>query len=321
MAPNHALPLLDDRTVPQRPGEVRACMVVRNESLRLPSTLAHYRQLGVDRFLVIDNGSDDGTLEFLRGQPDIHVFLTTDSFAESQCGLTWTNAILDAFCDGQWTMTIDADELFIYPHVGQVGIHRFCRFLDSVGHKAVISLLLDMYSDKPLAETVHPPGGSLVATCPYFDSGPYQAVQVQAFPAVQFYGGVRQRLFKNALGGRYPAPTVSKVPLVKWRAGTHYLLATHAMTPVVLSDLIAALLHFKFLDDFPLRAVTEARRGEHFDGASEYRAYVELVEQGWPVPLHAAESMRFEDADQLVRLGLMRSSPAYEQFLGAPTAG
>ena len=74
MAPNHTPTLLDDRTVPQRPGEVRACMVVRNESLRLPSTLAHYRQLGVDRFLVIDNGSDDGTLEFLRGQPDTTSF-------------------------------------------------------------------------------------------------------------------------------------------------------------------------------------------------------------------------------------------------------
>eukprot|EP01031_Cornospumella_fuschlensis_P042141 gene42141-51456_t len=65
------------------------------EALRLPSTLDHHRRLGVDRFLVIDNGSVDGTVDYLTSQPDVHLFQTTESFAAANDGLHWGNAVRD----------------------------------------------------------------------------------------------------------------------------------------------------------------------------------------------------------------------------------
>ncbi len=59
-------------------------MTVRNEALRLPSTLRQHRALGVNRFFVVDNGSTDGTLDLLAGEPDVHVFTTADSYAGSR---------------------------------------------------------------------------------------------------------------------------------------------------------------------------------------------------------------------------------------------
>jgi hypothetical protein len=47
---------IDARPIPERAGEIRACMVVRNEALRLASVLDHCRRLGVERFLTVDNG-------------------------------------------------------------------------------------------------------------------------------------------------------------------------------------------------------------------------------------------------------------------------
>ena len=37
--------------------------VLRNEFQRLPIVLKHYRALGVQHFLIVDNGSTDGSLE------------------------------------------------------------------------------------------------------------------------------------------------------------------------------------------------------------------------------------------------------------------
>ena len=64
--------------------------VVRNEKLRLPSTLRHHRSLGVRRFFALDNGSTDGTLDYLCGEPDVHVFSTSSSYAESNYEVTST---------------------------------------------------------------------------------------------------------------------------------------------------------------------------------------------------------------------------------------
>ena len=66
--------------------------------------------------LALDNGSTDGTLDYLCGEPDVHVFSTNSSYAESNYGVAWTNELLNAFGNGHWTLTIDADEQFIFPH-------------------------------------------------------------------------------------------------------------------------------------------------------------------------------------------------------------
>jgi glycosyltransferase involved in cell wall biosynthesis len=305
---------IDARPIPERAGEIRACMVVRNEALRLASVLDHCRRLGVERFLVIDNGSDDGTLELLLAQSDIHVFSSTDSFARNSMGMAWTNEILDTFADGHWVLTVDADELFIYPHYEQIRMAEFCRFLDMTEARGVFCLMLDMYADRRVAESVHTPGRALVETCAYFDRGPYRTLAVSEFPYTRIYGGVRDRLFREGLQGRYHSPTVSKIPLVKWRAGTRYLASAHHVTPLPLSTLAGGLLHFKFLQDFHARAVTETARGEHHSGAHEYRAYLELLDADPRFNLMSPASVRFEDSGQLVRLGLMQTSEAYKRF-------
>src|SRR5690348_1747415 len=68
------------------------------------------------------------------------------------------------------------------------------------------------------------------------------------------------------------APTLMKIPFVRWLPGTRYQ-SNHATTPIKLSEITGALLHFKFLEDFTERVETEIKRKEHWDSASEYRRY------------------------------------------------
>jgi glycosyltransferase involved in cell wall biosynthesis len=306
---------IDARPIPDQPGEIRAVMIVRNELLRLEANLRHHRDLGVDRFFVIDNGSDDGTIEFLETQPDVHLFSTTDKFSSSWGGALWKNALLDAYATGHWVLNLDADELFVFPRYEALGLRNFCAFLDGAGARGVFCLMLDMYSDRPLAETRHPPGAALVETCPYFDRRTYRLLPAETlFPPMQIYGGVRERLFGQHLGDRYRAPMIAKVPLVKWAAGDRYTAATHHMTPVPLADVTGVLLHFKFLSDFASRAAIETARGEHYQDSIEYRAYLELVRDHGLTDLMAEVSARYENSAQLVRMHMMQTSAALEAF-------
>lgn len=72
----------DDRSLSPKPDEILLFSCVRNERARLPYFIQYYRALGVERFLFIDNASNDGSLEFLLAQPNTHVFYTGGSYAK-----------------------------------------------------------------------------------------------------------------------------------------------------------------------------------------------------------------------------------------------
>lgn len=103
---------LDRHHVPSTKGEVRAFACIKNEIMRLPFLLDYHRKLGVDRFFFIDNGSTDGTVEFLQGERDCHCFHSDGNFfADNVEPPRWTNALRNVFGDGYWSLSLDADEM------------------------------------------------------------------------------------------------------------------------------------------------------------------------------------------------------------------
>jgi glycosyltransferase involved in cell wall biosynthesis len=177
---------------------ILAFMTARNEMLRLPATLDHYRSMGVDRFFIVDNASSDGTRDFLSKQRDVALFATEDSYAQSRFGMNWLHPLMDNFGEDHWIVNVDADELFIYPYYERITLTKLCQFLDGEKSNAVFSILLDMYSDRQIGATVYRQGESLIEACPYFDRGPYKIVRSPIFPYLELRGGPRARVFWEA---------------------------------------------------------------------------------------------------------------------------
>jgi len=188
---------LDARPVPETSCEIRLVTQVRNEMLRLPWFLEHHRSIGVQRFFVIDNGSDDGSTEFLRDQPDVHVYYTTEDYREKR--RAWKQEILTNHCVGCWTLHVDADELFVFPEMERVGLSDFCRHLDDTESRGVHATLVDMYADGPFRDTRYDPSASPLAACPYFDADTYRLYFKPSpgnrAPNYLVLGGPRERLF------------------------------------------------------------------------------------------------------------------------------
>ena len=151
-----------------------------------------------------------------------------------------------------------------------------------------------MYAASPVCDAVHSPGASLLDTCPYFDAAPYHMVRTEDSPYFKIHGGVRQRAFGQA-GARSPA-VLSRVPLVRWRAGMQYLGGTANITPVTLANILAAILRFEFLNDFAERAPDGLALGD-----------------GLSTNLYSGSSVRFKNSAQLVELELMKTERAYEE--------
>jgi glycosyltransferase involved in cell wall biosynthesis len=281
--------------------------VVRNESLRLPYLLSYYRGLGIDRFFIVDNGSTDGTIEFLQQQPDVSLFYTEDHFgAPPGAGLTWKNTILDQFCDGRWILLVDADELLIWPGSEHETVQQLTRKFDACGAEVLFTIMLDMYSDKPFGTINYRPGLPFLDFAPFFDRGPYFLLPAGPFPFRQIHGGVRARLYRQH-DLPTPPPVMSKVPLVKWRAGQRFIVAQHALlNPVPLAPMQGALLHFKMFDDLPPKCEVEVERGEYYAGGREYRALSMFIRNAPSRSFFDARvSVRYENTNWLQGLGLI----------------
>jgi len=298
-----------------RDDDILVVGVVRNEQLRLPDFLAHHRRIGVSRFLLIDNASDDDTADYLLAQPDVTLFRTTERYSESACGVTWTNRVLQTYAAGHWTLILDADELFIFPGFETVRLRDFLTHLEQRGFDAVVAPMLDMYSDRPLARTGYEAGQKLLDACPYFDATGYEFTapypDTPDSPVVIHRGGARQRLFWDGHARSFPAPVLKKIPLVKWRRDLTLEASTHILKGARLAGVTGMLLHFKFLQDFYQAALREARRKEHYLGARQYTAYADILSSTPGLAAFWKGSVRFRDSRQLVDLGLMQVSDDY----------
>jgi len=317
MQPQHKLDRLDTRTIPGDLSEIYCVMCIQNEMLRLPWVLEYHRNIGVDRFFIIDNGSTDGSTDYLLSQPDVHCFYTEDSYGESGFGISWTNLVLDHFCGGHWTLVIDADELFVYPHCETTSLHELSAYLDASGARTVYTRLLDMYSSGPLSLTAYTSGEPFLQACRHFDGEGYRIVQTpRLFPPYQIYGGVRERVFWSQQTPESGLPPVlTKVPFVKWRPGQQYLLSTHVMTPAPLADVSGVLLHFKFMDDFHDRAVQAVTTETQFDRSREYQAYAGMLQTDPQLSLYYEGSVEYRDSAQLVTLNIMACPPTFSSFV------
>lgn len=305
-----ALRVLKDRTGSLHHRDILCFMTVRNEMLRLPHFLDHHRKLGVAQFLIVENDSSDGTRDYLLAQPDVSLWTTKASYKLSRFGLDWVTWLQMRHGHGHWCLTLDADELLIYPYWETRNLQALTGWMDDQGLMALGTMMLDLYPDGPLSQAQIASGDNPLSVLRWFDPGNY-AVQVQEpMGNLWIQGGPRQRLFFAEEPRR--APTLNKIPLVRWNRRFAYVNSTHSMLPPRMNRVYAPdggeqisglLLHTKYLPEIIEKSAEEKSRKQHFANSALYDGYYDAVMTD-PV-LRCATSERLTSWRRLESLGLM----------------
>ncbi|WP_082714829.1 glycosyltransferase family 2 protein [Falsirhodobacter sp. alg1] len=309
MRHRHDLTAVRDVTAGIHPEAILGFACIRNERLRLPYFLDHARRLGINHFLVVDNGSDDGSLEYLAEQPDISLWQTGAGYKASRFGVDWTTWLQARYGHGHWCLTLDADELLIYPHWETRDLRALTGWLDGQGQPMFPAMMLDLFPKGPLTAHPYAAGDDPLVHLHWFDHGNY-SVQVQ--PRMRNFwiqGGPRSRAL---LADPRRGPTLNKVPLVRWRRDYVYVNSTHSLLPARLNRFYAedggeqasgVLLHTKFLSSAPERSGIEKARGEHFFDSSLFSGYYDALIAD--PDLWHRHAQRFQGWRHLEALGLM----------------
>ncbi|MCA0929713.1 glycosyltransferase family 2 protein [Ruegeria profundi] len=306
----HQLTCLKDQTKRIRPGDVLAFTTLRNEITRLPWFFRHYRALGVDHFLVVDNGSDDGCVEFLLEQPDVSLWQTSASYRAARYGLDWLTWLQMRYGHGHWTLMVDADELLIYPDHDQNPLRDLTAALERRGQMALGALMLDLYPKGPLGAQSYKPGTDPTKVLDWFDAGPYRAQRQSPMGNLWVRGGVRERMFFT--GQPRKSPTLNKIPLVRWSRRYAYVNSTHSALPRHLNAAYdgpgadapsGVLLHTKFLPEVVAKSGSEKSRRQHFHDPDQFEAYYDAICSS--PDMWTPQSVRYAGWSQLQRIGLM----------------
>lgn len=277
----------------------------------MPHFLTHYRGLGVRHFLFVVNDNTDHSDEFLADQPDCSVWTTDASYKSARFGMDWIGWLLARHGGGRWCLTVDADELLIYPHWTDRPLPALCEHLDDLGYESFGALSVDLYPKGRLSAGGFQPGTDPLHSLTYLDGGAYRQTPQPDLRVDLFQGGVRDRVFFEAAPRR--APTMNKVPLVKWHWRYAYRNSTHSVLPPRLNDVFSlprtdtvsgALLHTKFLPSVVARSVEEKARQQHFARSTAHDAYYDAL-SGDPDFWSAPHSTAFAGWEQLVDLGFI----------------
>lgn len=272
------------------------CVVVeKNDLERLQSGIDHHRKLGVGRFVVVDNASDDATLEWLAGQPDVDIVTVKVPYTTNRRE-AWVNRVIAHYGDNRWYLVVDSDEMLVYPDCEKRTIGNLLAECESKGKTRLRALMVDMYAKPGYFE--YGDRSRFLEECIYFDSDTYRRCPRRHLDLV--CGGPRERVFDQA-------PWLTKYPLFK--PGLKGVQCkSHFLFPLVENkgtrcDLF--LKHYKFIPGDAKEYERRAKSGLYYNGSSQYRRYVSVLEQGRPLDFfysktrHYVNSHSFECLSEL----------------------
>lgn len=297
------------------PDEVVVLSVVHNGMPWLPTFLAHHRELGAGRFVILDNGSSDGTADYLRAQRDVVLLSSKAPYSHYQN--PFKRHICNRFARDRWCLFADVDELLAYPGMERQSLPELARFAREHGFTGVVTQMLDLFPERPIAdmpEAVH------ADLRPFYRC--YETRDIEARPGEwhasnrvpahisMHHGGVRRRIFGTDNG-------LTKVSLFYNGDGLVPFHHWHSTRGARIADFSVALLHYPFDRGYRDRVLEAAASNRHgWVPGDEYHAYAAVMRENPKLSMLSPASRRYDRPEQLVAEGFLQISPEYARWAG-----
>lgn len=280
--------------------------LVHNEMHFLPPFLEHYRKLGVERFIFIDDRSTDGTAAYLDKQPDVMVLTSGRKYGDKiaaedaealglphrRLELLWRMLLTEKYALDEWSLHLDADEFLDLPE--GMTISDFTAKLGDDNGRAIMAAMIDMYpaTVSDLAEMADDPVIDLDKPW-YFDGEEHLRLR-KGKPPKTIHPGSRARLLaKHDLNRKktwaevrlravlgLPPPrynAIRKPVLLRAQQGMRFDSA-HAVSVETSAQYLLPLRHYKFNGPIHQRIHRVTTTGGNTGGGAEYKDLKRLLE-------------------------------------------
>ena len=302
----HSLSLISDTLkMSEDTCEPTVLAVVRDEKERIKLFFQHYRKLGVKQFVFIDNGSTDGTLEWISQQQGTRCYRVYAKFLTAS-KVAWIEKALALTGYGRWYVVVDSDELLDYVCSEQHDMMSLILHARNKGYKHLNGYMLDMYSDKPLF-TEDCGFEDIVYRFRFFDESGF-ALQSYRSPiidveVVSLTGGPRARIF-NSTG-----PCLNKQSVFCYDSETLYC-SPHYFWPYNKWDEMPCsyvLRHYKFLKHDLREFEKRIEEKGFWNGSWDYRCYMDSYRCNSQISMKCKKSREYKSSVSLSTLPFLET--------------
>lgn len=280
------------------PADVPLVFVTHNDTALLGAFIQHYRQLGVTRFICVEDVSTDGTREALLSEPDVDVWTSPIRYGQARRGRNWRERLFSIYGFGRWYVNVDSDEFLVYDDCFKRSLPSLFNALETRGLKRMAAPMLDMYPK--LSEVAE---GSLSVDRPwqfsrYFDGDSYLPTLTKR--GISIKGGPRGRKFSEG-------NELIKYPVIFWDEACFFGSSPHQPLPYGrnLPSIWGAILHFKFYTNYKAK-ITEAVEGrQHYNASEHYQKMMDILDREGEIDFSYDHSIRYDGPQQLIDRGFM----------------
>ncbi|MBB4169221.1 glycosyltransferase family 2 protein [Rhizobium sp. BK538] len=278
--------------------DVPLIFVTHNDVVLLNAFIQHYRQLGVTRFICVDDVSTDGTREALLNEPDVDVWTSPVRFGQARRGRNWREGLFSKYGLDRWYVNVDSDEFLVYDDCFNQPLPALIRMLEAQNLKRMAAPMLDMY---PKLSEVGAKSTSIDKPwrfSRYFDGDSY--VSTLKKRGVSVRGGPRGRKFGEG-------NELIKYPLIFWDRTCLFGSSLHQPLPYGRNfpSVWGVILHFKFFTNYKTK-ITEAAEGkQHYNSSEHYQKMMDVLHREGEIDFSYDQSIRYEGPQQLIDHGFM----------------
>ncbi len=303
---------------PLQPGQIACITTIRDERGFLDRFVEHHLDIGIDRIILIDNGSTDGSLE---------AAVALDRVSVLQTGLdyqTWKAflplPVIQRIAPDNWVVTLDMDELLRLPaDEPDLKLPEFTDYLQQSGASAVVAHMLDMFRPGPIDDQSperiqngnwHWTPEGLVSTsiADEIRWGRNRYLN----PEIRFLrGGARKLQFGTS-------PLLSKVPLFRSGTGVQRL-GIHRVRCAVYANVNCILQHFLINSNLYRKVRRESRQVGW--QAGEFYGSVQFPSGEQQIVVDIPGSRPFTNVADLESTEFLRVSDDYRRWLTTRRTG
>lgn len=293
------------------------CAIARNEMYFLPAFLDHYRRLGVQRFVILEDRSTDRTREYLCDQSDVVVVESRKKYGDVITALdsdirrtdkvrmlhVWRGVLAHRFARGQWSLQVDIDEFLSLP-TGTT-LPQLTELIDEKNARVILGVILDLYPKNISELLAQKSSKSLpVAQDWFFDGQPHVEFRTDGKNR-QCYNGARARLYhkfglshlypefgigpnrswlnrqrKTRLGFKIPFfNMVSKPALINWPEQGAVFLNSHETNLEVARNRLLPLMHYRFTGAIFDKIDLGVREKSYSNGSADHQLLTRLLKR------------------------------------------
>jgi hypothetical protein len=295
--------------------------VMRDERHLVEAWLDHHRALGFRQFLVLDDGSGDGTDEVLAAAADVVLLASPHRFGAAarvrgrfglprrgRAGIAWKDAAPRRFlAPGSWSSYLDADEFLLLPP----GMADVRRAMEATRWPGIAASVAEFFPER-LGTTEASPAparrfADLLREAPFFEAEAVMRLRGLLQPA-PLAPAKSTRLFRAHLGDGPHAARI-KVPLARLGPRVHRF-GSHKLNLPPDPGRLLAVAHMVFTADLAAKVARARAWSSHVGGAGKYDRLAALMAalEREGTALLGPRSRRFAHGgtEEMMRCGLMR---------------